>query len=193
MSQDHLSILHRRGRRRPAACEPRFQQFIGRRPMIPDGDRRHHAESRGVVNEPEPAGIGNEDVVAEFVLRDHSGGCKRRLVSAQPIDGVLHGAVARHGPGEPGEILRSKIGAVLDRERCFQVRHHFVRLKPHVVQTNPTTSAKHLPVSNCLERPPNVLDFWITPALGPHDGHHIEARSAAQASCGCVESGAPPG
>jgi hypothetical protein len=38
--------------------------------MIPDGDRRHCAESSAVVNEPMAARMLNDDVVSVFVLND---------------------------------------------------------------------------------------------------------------------------
>ena len=55
MPQNHVTVHRRRGRRRPAALQPGGEQFVVRRSMIPDGDRRHHPESRRVVNQPQPA------------------------------------------------------------------------------------------------------------------------------------------
>ncbi len=84
--------------------------------MIPDGDRRHYPESGGVVDQPKAAGIGNEDVVAEFVLSHHPGGRKGRPVRDQPVDGMFDGAVRGQSRGDSVEIIRSKPRAVLDGE-----------------------------------------------------------------------------
>lgn len=116
MPEDDLSLAHRRGGRCPAPRQACFQQLIDCRIMIPDGDRRHHPKSGGVVNQPEAAEVSDQDVVAEFVLRDHASGRKRRVVPCQPVDSVLDRAMARHGRGDPGEILRSETSAVLNGE-----------------------------------------------------------------------------
>ena len=57
MSEDHFSIDSWGGGRGPTAFEPGRKQFIGRRPMIPDGDRRHHSESGRVVYQPKPTRV----------------------------------------------------------------------------------------------------------------------------------------
>ena len=72
MSENQLSIDSCRGRGGPTAFEPCLQQLICRRPMIPDGDRRHHSESGRLVYQPKPALVWHEDIVAELILRYHS-------------------------------------------------------------------------------------------------------------------------
>src|SRR3954454_6832086 len=66
----------------PATLQSALQQFVGRWLVIPDGDRRHHAESRNIVNERKPVKVFDEDVVTEFVLshdiRERQGRLKAR-------------------------------------------------------------------------------------------------------------------
>ena len=52
MAENNVSMDGRSGRGRPTALEPYCKQLIGRRPMIPDGDRRHHAKSGRVIDQP---------------------------------------------------------------------------------------------------------------------------------------------
>jgi hypothetical protein len=93
MSENQLSVDSCCGRWGPTAFEPCLQQLICRRPMIPDGDRRHHSESGRVVYQPKPAHVWHEDIVAELVLRHYSRRGDRRVVRGQPIDGMLDGAL----------------------------------------------------------------------------------------------------
>jgi hypothetical protein len=69
MPKDFAAFDSSCGRRQPAALQTSFQQLVSRRHVIPDGDRRHHAESRYIVHQIETLEIFNEDIVAELVLR----------------------------------------------------------------------------------------------------------------------------
>lgn len=54
----------------PSPRNASVEQFICSRLMIPDGDRHHGTESRGIVHEPYAAGMTNDDIVGVFVLND---------------------------------------------------------------------------------------------------------------------------
>jgi hypothetical protein len=49
-----------------------FEEFVRSWMLVPDGDRRHCAQSGRVVNEKDVA-IRNDHVVCEFILSDHLG------------------------------------------------------------------------------------------------------------------------
>jgi hypothetical protein len=66
-----IAVFSIRRSRFPAVGEAAFEQFIGCRVLVPDGDRRHGSESGSVVNEKAIA-IRNDHVVREFVLHDRS-------------------------------------------------------------------------------------------------------------------------
>jgi len=72
MSLDHVPIFPIRRRGFPAIGDSAFEQLVGCWMFVPDGDRRHGSESRGVVHEKDIA-IGNDHIVREFILRDHLG------------------------------------------------------------------------------------------------------------------------
>ena len=44
-----VALTQARGRGLPPRLEPRVKQFLRRRTVIPDGDRRHGAVSRDIV------------------------------------------------------------------------------------------------------------------------------------------------
>jgi hypothetical protein len=70
VTQDLGAIFGSRGRWFPSAGNASIEQFVGGRLVIPDGDRRQSTESRGIVNEPDTAGMSNDDIVGVFVLND---------------------------------------------------------------------------------------------------------------------------
>ena len=72
MPFNYIAALTIGGSGFPAVRDPPFEQFVGCRMLVPDGDRRHGSQSRGVVNE-EDIAIGNDHIVREFILRDHLG------------------------------------------------------------------------------------------------------------------------
>ena len=58
---EHLiAALQLRRRRSPACGHPSLEQFGRRGPSSPDGDRRHGAQSGGVVREIEPVIAGSD-------------------------------------------------------------------------------------------------------------------------------------
>jgi len=67
---DGVAILSIRRGRLPTVRDTAFEQFVGCRMFVPDGDRRHGSESGCVVNQKDIA-IRNDDVVCEFILREH--------------------------------------------------------------------------------------------------------------------------
>jgi hypothetical protein len=70
MAQNLRPVFRSCRRRFPSSRYTSVEQFIRCRLMIPDGDRRHCTESRGIVNEPYAAGMTNDDIVGVFVLHD---------------------------------------------------------------------------------------------------------------------------
>src|SRR5207249_3278209 len=60
--QNLVATLQPAGRWLPSPRQPRVKQLTIRRPMIPDGDRRHSPESGCVVNEV-PSLVRNENVI----------------------------------------------------------------------------------------------------------------------------------
>jgi hypothetical protein len=72
----------------PAVCQPALEQFICAWPMIPDGDRRHDAESGEPEDEPLIA-IPNEQVMAEFILRNKIEPRQRHFVRLHPREDYL--------------------------------------------------------------------------------------------------------
>ena len=69
MPRDHIRELVPRWRRFPTILNAVFEQIVGCRMLVPDGDRRHGSESGGVVNE-ENILVGDDYVVCVFVLGD---------------------------------------------------------------------------------------------------------------------------
>src|SRR5262249_5749337 len=58
-------------RRPPAALEPAVQQFVRRRPMVPDGDRHHGTQSARLEYRVDPIRNADDDIVVELVLEHH--------------------------------------------------------------------------------------------------------------------------
>lgn len=69
VSQNDVSGLQRRGGGVPAVGQSFVEEFVRGRAVIPDGDRRHDAESGQSENNPAIL-QGNEQVVAVLVLID---------------------------------------------------------------------------------------------------------------------------
>ncbi len=120
MPKHNLALNSRRGGRRPAARQSSLQELIGRRSVVPDGDRRHDPESGRIINQPQPTPIRDQDIVAVLILRHHVGWQERRFLSHEPIEGVLDGTMAGHQCGDLTEIVGSDARAVFDGEAGFQ-------------------------------------------------------------------------
>src|SRR5262245_9965549 len=69
VAEDAFAFLQFRSRRLPAVRNAAFEQFVRARAMIPDGDRRHDAESGEAEDKPAIV-IGNKQLVTELILRD---------------------------------------------------------------------------------------------------------------------------
>ena len=81
--------MDRGGRNRtPAELEPSIEEFIRARLVVPGDDRRHRAQSRAVVAEPEVWEF-EDDVVGELVLVDDPGEAWRRLLGRHPRDHLV--------------------------------------------------------------------------------------------------------
>ena len=136
--------------------------------MIPDGDRRHHAQSGRVVDQPKSAGISDQDVMAEFVLSHHAGGRKRRVVRRQPVDGMLDRAVSRQGAAIRTKSSRARPPRFSMGNGVTKGRSAFPANSVHLL-------TKQLSASDRLERIANVLDLGRAAIIGPHDRDHVEA------------------
>src|SRR5688572_13480912 len=71
VAEDDVAVAGRGCGGCPAAGEAGVEEFVRAWRMVPDGDRRHDAESADVVGDDEPVVPAEEDVVAELVLGDH--------------------------------------------------------------------------------------------------------------------------
>lgn len=69
MPEDDRTVDGSRWRRDPAAGDPCVEQLVGRRAMVPHGDRAHCAKSRRIEDVIALA-VMNDDVMREFVLHD---------------------------------------------------------------------------------------------------------------------------
>ena len=58
-------------RREPAACDPRIEQLVGGRTVIPHGDRVDRAQSGRIEAQIGAVGAPDEHIVRIFVLHDH--------------------------------------------------------------------------------------------------------------------------
>lgn len=91
ITEDPRAILQVRVGWQPATCQPVVEQLGRARPMIPHGDRRDRAESRGVEDE-KLAGVQREhDVMAVLILRDDLRDLTRRRGAASPGKDVRQG------------------------------------------------------------------------------------------------------
>lgn len=73
VSEYSIAVPQLRQRRRPSHGEAALQQLAGSRLMIPHGDRREFPQSSRVVDEHEPVGERDNDVVGELVLHNDVG------------------------------------------------------------------------------------------------------------------------
>ena len=85
-AEDALTGPERGRRRRPAPRQSRAEKLLSRWHVIPHGDRRDGAESRGVEDEYESLRPRNDDVVRVLVLRDDVCHRARRLLNVKPSE-----------------------------------------------------------------------------------------------------------
>jgi len=107
VTEHFIARLEPRRRRPPARGQARVEQLVVCRPMIPDGDRRDGAESRGVEGEVSAVGPLDDDVVRVFVLRQDVGHRTRRMLRAQPGHHVVERALLSQLVLEVRELVRS--------------------------------------------------------------------------------------
>ena len=70
MTEHDRTIDGARGRGDPAGSDACFEELVGRRSVIPHGDRVDRAQSGGVEHEERPVLGAEENVVCIFVLHD---------------------------------------------------------------------------------------------------------------------------
>jgi hypothetical protein len=70
-AQDDVAVTRRGGHGPPAARESPFQQFLGSRPMVEDGDRHHGSQSACLEDRVNGVRHAHDHVVVELVLDDH--------------------------------------------------------------------------------------------------------------------------
>jgi hypothetical protein len=71
MTYDSVSLLQARRSWLPAISNTRLKDLVCVGKMIPHGDRRDRAKSRGAEDESAPAEPRDDRIVREFVLNDH--------------------------------------------------------------------------------------------------------------------------
>jgi len=94
--QNLVATLQPAGRWLPSPRQPRVKQLTIRRPMIPDGDRRHSPESGCVVNEV-PSLVRNENVMSVLVLGEDALHCQRWAKGASPVERSFERSLFRDG------------------------------------------------------------------------------------------------
>jgi hypothetical protein len=112
MAEDAVTGLEPRLRRRPASRQTGIEQLLRRRFVIPHGDRRDRADSRGVENEHETLTPRHDDVVSVFVLRNDLANGAGRLLDAHPIE---HGAECAEIAQSDTKARQVAVGNVTDR------------------------------------------------------------------------------
>src|SRR5437868_6241933 len=112
-----LSLAQPRGRRLPAYLQPRVQELLGRRTVIPDGDRRHRSVSRDIVHQIQRSGERYEYVVRVLVLRYDLFHTARGPVADAPLQNLLERGVSADLGGEFSDLSVVELGSVRDRYR----------------------------------------------------------------------------
>ncbi len=95
ISEDLIATLQPARCGLPSPCQSRVKQLTIRRPVIPDGDRRHGTESGGVVDEI-PSLVSDEDVMRVLVLGEDAFHHKRWPKLATPFEGSFERGLRRH-------------------------------------------------------------------------------------------------
>ena len=93
VSKNDFAVHGAGSHRRPAPAQAHRQKLVGARPMVPDGDRLHYAESGDVIDEAQAAGVVDHDIVTELILGDHVRNSERRIMALKPVHGALDGMV----------------------------------------------------------------------------------------------------
>jgi hypothetical protein len=93
MAEDRGSVLEWSGCRRPAGIEATLEQFVGRRLVVPDGDRRESTYSGDSKRNPFAFGPElDQKVVLELVQSDHVNGRMRSTRSLKPVEQIAQAA-----------------------------------------------------------------------------------------------------
>jgi hypothetical protein len=88
----------------PAVGKPGVEQLARRRLVVPDGDRRHRAQSGDVVGKIKGSIEWDENIVGVLVLRHDLADSADRMVSATPLQHALEGRVLVHLSREALEL-----------------------------------------------------------------------------------------
>ena len=100
VAQDLVTALQTTWRRFPSAREPLLQKLIGRGFMIPDDDRRHGAESGGVVDEVPAAFERDQDVMSVLILREDGLDIEGRPPRTAPVQRAFESSLQGHCESE---------------------------------------------------------------------------------------------
>ena len=118
VSQDARAVAGARRRGRPAAFDARGEQLVGARGVVPDGDRRHAAQSGRVVDQEHRLRPADHHVVRVLVLHDHALDEPRRPQREAPPHDVLERPLASDDGLDRGESL--------GREGCPRFDHDVI-------------------------------------------------------------------
>ncbi len=110
-----LTLAQPRGRRLPAHLQTRVQELLGRRTVIPDGDRRHGSVSRDIVRQIQRSGERYEYVVRVLILRYDLFHTARGPVAAAPLQNLLERGVGADLGGEFTDLSIVELRSVRDR------------------------------------------------------------------------------
>ena len=88
------------------------EQLFRTRPVVPDGDRRHRAESGDVVSEILRIVDGDEHIMREFVLRDDLLDAPWRSLGPAPFKDTLEGRMTGHRYSKITDASVGQLGAV---------------------------------------------------------------------------------
>lgn len=112
MAKNPVTFAQWAGRWLPSFTEPRIEQFLRARMMIPNGNCRHRAQSGCVVDEHQTIPPPHDHIVSVLILRQHLCDERRRAASQAPVDDFQERALLRQFLGERGERCGRQIGAI---------------------------------------------------------------------------------
>ena len=124
VAHDLVATLELRGGWFPSRREPRVEQFVMRRSVVPHGDRRDGAESCRVEDQKPFSGPLNNYVVGVLVLSQDLGDVARRRLSPKPIEYVPKRELCAELVAKPIQFSRSRFRGSSDwnvshREGCL--------------------------------------------------------------------------
>src|SRR5262249_41031906 len=100
VSQDAVATFQSARRRLPTAGKTSLEELSIGRLVCPDGDRRHGAQSGGIVNEV-AALEWYQHIMRILVLRENRVDIHARSLRLAPVQRVLEGSLGRHDPFQP--------------------------------------------------------------------------------------------